>query len=463
MCSSDLWGLLICLLRCLHWCNPLLWYCADQAGNDLESLCDQRVLERLEGEDRRDYGRILLRMASEKYAQAPGTTSMANGGRNIRRRIEAVVRFKRYPAGMTLVSACIALVLASPCLMGTQAQAVYDGEYFVLLGGLDAPAAMASARTTYCTTYAGAFDAYAKAMLTGDISYRAMCAPLSAQNGLAKDYGQQNSRTSLLWERAGGGETMPDRQSGYQIYNLTQAGEDVWEGLLALTLNGPPDGETWDGAVYSQWMAVQPLRAEREGDRWVIRPMEGIRFVQENDRTSGRDALPAWRYEDGFEGLTLRARFQTSCRVESYTQNDSWFFSSQSFDTVPQPGGQFTECDYRFMLTAVCDGDPAGLEQIYSIGASSAPMVQGEARPDLRNPGADGSAGSSSAGEAWGSARDIDQESAGGEIFLNGCGGGYSGKDAQIYQPPGCYAANLYLDGRKAAELTLLPVEGGPQ
>ena len=43
------WGLVICLFRCLHWCNPLLWYCADRAGNDLESLCDQRVLERLEG------------------------------------------------------------------------------------------------------------------------------------------------------------------------------------------------------------------------------------------------------------------------------------------------------------------------------------------------------------------------------------------------------------------------------
>ena len=89
------WGMLICLFRCMHWCNPLLWYCADRAGNDLESLCDQRVLEKLEGEDRRDYGRILLSMASEKYARVPGTSSMANGGKNIRRRIEAITRFKR--------------------------------------------------------------------------------------------------------------------------------------------------------------------------------------------------------------------------------------------------------------------------------------------------------------------------------------------------------------------------------
>ena len=62
-CHDAAWGLLICLFRCLHWCNPLLWICADLAQNDAESLCDQRVLERLEGEERREYGRILLSMA----------------------------------------------------------------------------------------------------------------------------------------------------------------------------------------------------------------------------------------------------------------------------------------------------------------------------------------------------------------------------------------------------------------
>ena len=70
----------MCLFRCVHWCNPLLWYAFDQVQNDLEALCDQRVLERLEGEDRRDYGRILLSMADEKYARAPGTSSKRSGG-----------------------------------------------------------------------------------------------------------------------------------------------------------------------------------------------------------------------------------------------------------------------------------------------------------------------------------------------------------------------------------------------
>ena len=39
------WGVVICLFRCLHWCNPLMWYCANRVCNDLEARCDQRVLE----------------------------------------------------------------------------------------------------------------------------------------------------------------------------------------------------------------------------------------------------------------------------------------------------------------------------------------------------------------------------------------------------------------------------------
>ena len=96
---GDVWaGVGVCALRCLHWCNPLIWYCCDRIQNDCEALCDQRVLERLEGEERRAYGVILLSMADGRYARAPGTSSMANGGRNIKARIQAIARFRRSPA-----------------------------------------------------------------------------------------------------------------------------------------------------------------------------------------------------------------------------------------------------------------------------------------------------------------------------------------------------------------------------
>ena len=70
----DVWaGWLTTALRCLHWCNPFLWFVFDKTGNDRESLCDQRVLERLEGEERRDYGRCLLAMADDRAMRTPAT------------------------------------------------------------------------------------------------------------------------------------------------------------------------------------------------------------------------------------------------------------------------------------------------------------------------------------------------------------------------------------------------------
>ncbi len=457
------WGLVICLFRCIHWCNPLLWHCADLAANDLEALCDQRVLERLEGEDRRDYGRILLSMANEKYARAAGTSSMANGGKNIRRRIESIARFKKYPAGMGLAAVCTVLVLAGPCLTGSRAQAPYRGGS-PLPAGLDAAAAMASARTTYCTTFAGAFDTYARAVLDKNILYRAMCAPLAEQNALAEQLRQAQSRSAWPPESGwdAGLEAPRNVQAGYEIYNLFPA-ESGYEGLLAVELTGVPEGETWDGTVHSRWMAVQPLRAEREGNRWGVRPLGEPYPIQGDVRSYGNIGLPARVYEARFGDFTLRLRLQTTSHVaESRAQTDSPLFSTAVFAATPRPNGEFTDIGYDTSLTAVYTGDPAKRGEIRSIGVSCAPASPDAARPELRNPGTGNSTGSSSNGEEWGTQDTLRWEN-GNEIFLSGGGGGFAGSGAGTYAFPESYAADLYLNGKKAAALTLLPVEGGLQ
>ncbi|MBQ5883864.1 MAG: hypothetical protein IIW72_04975, partial [Clostridia bacterium] len=66
---DSLQNILWCLLRCLHWCNPFMHYIFNIIGNDMEMLCDQRVLEKLEGEERREYGLLLLNEVNRKYAR----------------------------------------------------------------------------------------------------------------------------------------------------------------------------------------------------------------------------------------------------------------------------------------------------------------------------------------------------------------------------------------------------------
>ncbi len=99
--------------RALHWPNPFMHYIFNYVNNDIESLCDNRVLQLLEGEERRDYGRVLLSMTNEKYPSAFGTSSISNGSGFIAQRIETIARFKLYPQGMGLVCGCILALLLS--------------------------------------------------------------------------------------------------------------------------------------------------------------------------------------------------------------------------------------------------------------------------------------------------------------------------------------------------------------
>jgi len=453
------WGLVICLFRCLHWCNPLLWYCAGRAGNDLESLCDQRVLERLEGEARRDYGRILLAMADERYAHIPGTSSMANGGQNIRRRIEAIARFKKYPAGMGLVSVCVTLLLASSLLLGGRAKAVYTGGY-TLPQGMDIHAAMASARTIPCTTYAGAMDAYAKAVLDRNPLYRAMSAPLSEHPALAAELRQAAGRSDWPHPTWDPGLPGPAKvQSGYVYYNIEETGPGIWEGLLTVELESPPDG--WETEDARSWAAFQPVRAECLEGRWFVTPLEDFQAVPTfwgSLPTTSCEQLPACRlYEAQAGDFTLRLRYQTTYTVDSY-KSSGGFFSASVYDTTPQIDAVFKAYDSE-EVWAVYTGDPEQMEQYVHLGVSCAPMALDEERPTLSaiNLFVEGG-GSSSDGSSWGT---VSLESGWGPAVCV-CGGG-SSADPENFIRPEAFAADLYLNREKAAELTLLPVEGGPQ
>lgn len=297
-------GIFWCLIRALHWCDPFMHYVLDRVGNDLESLCDQRVLERLEGEERREYGGILLGMANAKYARAPGTSSISNGGKNISRRIAAIVRFKLYPRGMALASVCIVLVLAAPLLLGsagTDIGHMYPNE----LDGLDR--SLAAARTTRCRTPAAALDTYAKGLSYDNGVFLAAASPFEKHGELYEGMRASRAEGWVAYHY----ESVPeqyaiDSGSGYLINNLV-CSEGVCEAELILTVNYVADLENggWlkdaDGDTLTG-LYVVPVRAwEAEG--WVVEETGERQFIPITDfmvsdpvslARWGNDILP-WR------------------------------------------------------------------------------------------------------------------------------------------------------------------------
>ena len=336
---GDVWaGVGVCALRCLHWCNPLIWYCCDRMQNDCEALCDQRVLERLEGEERRAYGVILLSMADGRYARAPGTSSMANGGRNIKARIQAIARFRRYPAGMALASGCVAAVLALTCLGGVSGAAEVPG-------GTDRGAlALAQAQLNRPTTVAGALDTYAKAILCDSPVYFSMVLPepareLAWQTGLAP-YQEVELEDSPFWT-LGFHWHRPAWQAEWSVMNLLPDGAEGYTGTLFFS---PLSEDNTYGIVYQQ-VAVRP-----DGDFWTVEPL-GDLTVRPDPNQEGiylcpSSEAPYTTYVAETVTLHVEVDVQLQLNVNNAifstsTDLPAWA-STYQLDPVPHPDASFT-------------------------------------------------------------------------------------------------------------------------
>lgn len=434
-------SLVICLLRALHWCNPLVVYCSRQALNDLEARCDQMVLELLEGEDRRDYGRILLSMVNDRYAGIPGATCVNNGGKAIRQRIEAITRFRLYPAGMKLVSRCAVVILAITVIIGAPATAISQGGSRLEL---------ASARTVYCTTPAGAFDCYAKAVLNRNATGRVMSAPEADQEALAKSFPYWDSGIPV-W---------PEVNSGYYIYNLSCT-DDVYEGLLVVELSGNPDGTPIEENTC--YIAYQPLRVQQENGRWVTYA-EGDFQTLSTPKTLAIVnwecwALPSLRYVGETDGFRFEVQHQTVHSVENFTYESGFFGSTQLFDRIPKPHARFDRVAVSHNGTVTHLGTQEQRDEMSHLGIGFDRIMPGEERPDKTGIyNHQSSSSSSSDGSGW-SNRSL--EPGWGPVLNLYGGGSMHDPENKPETAPECYFVELYINHKYVTTLELKPEEGG--
>ena len=449
--KDTVWSIVVCALRCLHWCNPLIVYCANRAINDMEQRCDQYVLEELEGEERREYGHILLSMANDRFSKTPGSTCINNGGKNIRSRIENIARFKKYPQGMGLVSICVIILLAFPLVIGAQASTIQEFNDSVRL-------TLASARSVPCTTPAGAFDTYGKSVLERNGYYRAMCAPESMQADILKEMLEKDEAGIYpIWEPEL--DEWANTQKGFYIYNLKHLDNNTYEGLFVVELNYPSDGKPQE--VNMMYLAVQNLRVEKENGRWVVISLEDFRYVETPKQSLawGCTGLPGVTYAGETDDVRIEISYQTIHTIDStVTQNNSFLFSSGSYyDITPKPNAEFTWANRCHTVSCAYLGSESEKDEITYIGLSVSPVYKGDKRPnDLMVPSGDYKVTSSYTGE-WCVSRKLDS---GWGPALTMDGGGGSTDPTKDIEYPEYFVADLYFNNIKAANLDLLLQEG---
>lgn len=83
---------LLLILQAMHWFNPVIWFCFHRIRQDMELAADQRVLQMLDGDEPRDYGRALLTVMERCGSPqlAPRLIGMVDDKKNIQKRITAI-------------------------------------------------------------------------------------------------------------------------------------------------------------------------------------------------------------------------------------------------------------------------------------------------------------------------------------------------------------------------------------
>ena len=115
--GDHIWAVLRGIVLALHWYNPLVWAAAILSRRDGELACDEAVLQGADDRQRAAYGRVLIRLVTEK--PRPGdilccATTMSAGASALKERIAMIARKPR-TLWAALLAAVLVLALAAGC------------------------------------------------------------------------------------------------------------------------------------------------------------------------------------------------------------------------------------------------------------------------------------------------------------------------------------------------------------
>ena len=87
---------LLAAAQAIHWFNPLVWFAASRIREERELSCDELALSLLEEDERRGYGRTILKLleSCRVAAPVPALVGIVNGKEKMKRRILMIASFR---------------------------------------------------------------------------------------------------------------------------------------------------------------------------------------------------------------------------------------------------------------------------------------------------------------------------------------------------------------------------------
>lgn len=109
---DNVWKLVGLVILSIHWFNPLVWLSYVLLCRDIELACDERVVKKMDEQERRNYVKSLLICSSPTHFTGFG--SVAFGEISIRKRVKGVLNYKKASFWRVLV----ALVICGVVVVG---------------------------------------------------------------------------------------------------------------------------------------------------------------------------------------------------------------------------------------------------------------------------------------------------------------------------------------------------------